>query len=84
MLEVVTLYTLLIWAEPRSGSRALAVSQVLGFVSEESCNTAARAITEANDRAQASAPTGWRASGMTGMTGIDIKLIACVPVSDAM
>lgn len=71
MITTVTLWTLMIWAEPNA-ARSLTVTTVPGFVSEASCHKARERIVMEN-----AARSGGR---NTGQTGIDIKLIACVPV----
>ena len=72
MLTTVTLWTLMIWAEPIASSSAMTVTILPGFASEASCFKARERIVMEN-----AARTGGRGSGPRG---IDIKLITCVPV----
>lgn len=72
MLTTVTLWTLMIWAEPLHSRQALSVANLAGFATEASCLAARdRIITETSSQ------SGGRG---TGQTGIDIKFITCVPV----
>jgi len=76
MLTTVTLWTLMIWAESTTG-RALTVTTVPGFANEKSCQSAQQKVVMKN-AALSSGQTGIGKSN--GQTGIDIKLIICVPV----
>jgi hypothetical protein len=71
MLTTVTLWTLMIWAEPKRSTQALSVASITGFVSERSCQAARERIVMEN---------ATRTGRGSGETGIDIKLITCVPV----
>lgn len=75
MLTTVTLWTLLVWAEPRRSSNALAATQVPGFATREACLTAMGVLRESNSVAQASS-----SRSRIGETGLDIKLMTCIPV----
>lgn len=72
MLTTITLWTLMIWAEPNASSRAMTVATVPGFSTEKSCQAARQKVVMEN-----AALSGDR---NTGQTGIDIKFITCVPV----
>ena len=72
MITTVTLWTLMIWAEPIASSSAMTVAILPGFASEASCFKARERIVMEN-----AARSGSRRAGQTG---IDIKLITCVPV----
>jgi hypothetical protein len=72
ILSTITLWTLIIWAEPNASSRAMTVATVPGFATEKSCQAARDRILMEN--ASRSGRSG------TGPTGIDIKLITCIPV----
>jgi hypothetical protein len=72
MITTVTLWTLLIWAEPIASSTALTVATIPGFANEASCLKARERIVMEN-----AARSGGRGSGQRG---IDIKLITCVEV----
>lgn len=72
ILSTITLWTLIIWAEPNASSRAMTVATVPGFATEKSCQAARdRIVIENSARG--------RGRGL-GQTGIDIKFITCVPV----
>ena len=75
MLETITLWTLLVWAETRASAQALAATQVPGFATREACHEAREALIVAN--AAASHGAGSR---RLGETGVDIKLSLCIPV----
>lgn len=75
MIATVTLWTLLVWAETRSSTDALAVTQVPGFATRELCVAAANQIRVDNEEA---ARNGGRPR--LGERGIDIKLMSCIPV----
>ena len=72
MLTTVTLWTLMIWAEPNASSSAMTVATVPGFANEKSCQAARDRILMEN-----ASRSGRRGSGPTG---VDIKLITCIPV----
>ena len=72
MITTVTLWTLMIWAEPIASSSAMTVAILPGFASESSCLKARERIVMEN-----AARSGGRGSGQKG---IDIKLITCVEV----
>ena len=74
MLTTITLWTLLVWAETRASSDALAATQVPGFATREACMAALAVLRESNAVAHASG------SGRLGERGIDIKLMTCIPV----
>lgn len=71
MLTTVTLWTLMIWAEPNA-ARSLTVATVPGFSTEKSCQAARQKVVMEN-----AALSGGRS---TGLNGIDIKFITCIPV----
>ncbi len=72
MLTTVTLWTLMIWAEPLNSRASLTASTIPGFATEKSCQAARDRLIMEN-----AAQPGGRG---VGQTGIDIKLITCVPV----
>ena len=72
MLATVTLWTLMIWAEPVNSRSALATNNLAGFATEASCLAARDRIIMEN-----AVRSGGRGSGPNG---IDIKFITCVPV----
>lgn len=72
MLTTVTLWTLMIWAEPLNSRASLTASTIPGFATEKSCQAARDRLIMEN-----AAQTGGRS---TGQNGIDIKFITCVPV----
>lgn len=75
MITTVTLWTLLVWAEPRASTSALASTQVPGFATREACLAAMGMLRESNTSALAQAGRNGR-----GEFGIDIKLMSCIPV----
>lgn len=72
MITTVTLWTLMIWAEPIASSSAMTVATIPGFASESGCLKARERIVMEN-----AARSGGR---RYGQTGIDIKLVTCVEV----
>lgn len=66
------LTTVTLWAEPLNSRASLTASTIPGFATEKSCQAARDRLIMEN-----AAQTGGRG---VGQTGIDIKLITCVPV----
>lgn len=71
----ITLWTLLVWAEPRSESQAITSTQVPGFATREACLSAREMLIAANGALHLET----RSRGV-GERGIDIKLALCIPV----
>jgi hypothetical protein len=69
MLTIVTLWTLMIWAEPIASSSAMTVATIPGFASESSCLKARERIVMEN-----AARSGGRRSGQTGIAVTALSL----------
>ena len=75
MITTVTLWTLLVWAETMASSSALSSTQVPGFANREACLAAMGTLRDSNIAVLATN------NRRVGESGIDIKLMVCIPVT---
>ena len=76
MIATITLWTMLLWAEPFNSERAMAVTQVSGFATQESCLAAVAAIVARNTQLANVRKNSWQRSRY-GEYGVDFKLTVC-------